>query len=371
MTQNTDILSPGLRLNRLSIENYKRLDKLKIEFPPPLMAGDVDVLVFGSKNGVGKTSVLECCALLMLAGAIEPIKSQPRRKSELPPDITSLLVKAGCQQAIIDGEFEQGGKICQVTLKINAEGSINETLLEGDDSLFKRFYEDRKQLLLGGLEEVLDRILALSGEPLIMPPLLHFNSYRKIKESNPELGMMIAGHPRMSRPERADPMSVFKLEVMHTLMAKASLLEGFNKGESEMVLSQLNSLMERYCGGSIENLRLLPDNTVDIRIKPVNGESSFSFNGLSSGQKEMIATLFLIWKNTHQQPSIVLIDEPELHLNAEWHGEFVEQLRSLAPYNQYILATHSEEIFRSVDESYRAILGSSILEENKGDILWK
>jgi predicted ATPase len=129
--------------------------------------------------------------------------------------------------------------------------------------------------------------------------------------------------------------------------------------------------VERYCGGSIENLRLLPDNTVDIRIKPVNGESSFSFNGLSSGQKEMIATLFLIWKNTHKQPSIVLIDEPELHLNAEWHGEFVEQLRSLAPYNQYILATHSEEIFRSVDESYRAILGSSILEENKGDILWR
>jgi predicted ATP-dependent endonuclease of OLD family len=371
MTQKTDILSPGLRLSRLTIENYKRLDKLEIEFPPPLMAGDVDILVFGSENGVGKTSVLECCALLMLAVAVGEIKVQHRRESEW----LSELVKAGQQQALIIGEFKQKEKTCQITLKINTKG-FDETILQGDELLLKQFHDARKQLRSDDLEDALNRILALSGEPLIMPPLLHFNSYRKVQESNPELGMMIAdssGHrnSNMSRPERADPLSFFKLEVMHSLMAKASLLEGFNKGESEMVLSQLNSLVERYCGGSIENLRLLPDNTVDIRIKPVNGESSFSFNGLSSGQKEMIATLFLIWKNTHKQPSIVLIDEPELHLNAEWHGEFVEQLRSLAPYNQYILATHSEEIFRSVDESYRAILGSSILEENKGDILWR
>ena len=95
---------------------------------------------------------------------------------------------------------------------------------------------------------------------------------------------------------------------------------------------------------------------MDIRVKPINGRDSFSFDGLSSGQKEMIATLFLIWKNTKDQPSIVLIDEPELHLNAEWHGDFVRQLYQLAPYNQYVLATHSEEMFRSVDERHRAVL---------------
>jgi len=368
MTQKTDILSPGLRLNRLSIEN------LKIEFPPPLMAGDVDILVFGSKNGIGKTSVLECCALLMLAGVFGRLEFQRRqRRTELllpVPDITSLLVKAGQQQAIINGEFEQEKKTCLVTLKINAAG-FEKTIRKGDESLLQRFREEHKQRFFGGIKNTLDSILALSSEPLILPPLLHFNSYRKVQESNPELGMMTANssehrNSNMSRPERADPMSVFKLEVMHSLMAKASLLEGFNKGESEMVLSQLNSLMERYGGGSIEKLRLLPDNSVDIRIKPINGESSFSFNGLSSGQKEMIATLFLIWKNTHKQPSIVLIDEPELHLNAEWHRRFIGQLRKLAPHNQYILATHSGEIFRSVDESYRAIL---VPDEDKGDAL--
>jgi predicted ATPase len=92
----------------------------------------------------------------------------------------------------------------------------------------------------------------------------------------------------------------------------------------------LNSLIQRYCGGQIENLCPLPDNKIDIRIKPINGKESFSFDGLSSGQKEMISTLFLIWKNTKEQPSIVLIDEPELHLNAEWHGDFAEGVTKIS-----------------------------------------
>jgi predicted ATPase len=139
-------------------------------------------------------------------------------------------------------------------------------------------------------------------------------------------------------------------------MGQASLFEGLDNSESASVLATLNELIERYCGGRIEKLRPLPDNRVAIRIKPSGGRDFFSFDGLSSGQKEIVATLFLIWRNTAERPGIVLIDEPELHLNVEWHGDFVEQLRRLAPHNQYILATHSEEFFRSVDESRRRVL---------------
>jgi predicted ATPase len=365
MTMKKAILPTGLRLSRLSIENYKKLDSLEIEFPRPLMEGGIDILVFGSKNGGGKTSVLECCSLLMLVGAVGEKMFERFREAEPLLDIANLLVKAGHEQAVIKGDFEQGEKKCSVSLTIQRNGSIKPTI-QDDRSLFKRFHVgDRRELLSGGLEYALSRILAFSGEPLIMPPLLHFNSYRKIQESNPELGMMADDYPihrairfsgRSGMRGITTPISSFKLEILRSLMGKASLFEGLDKGESESALSQLNSLIERYCGGRIENLRPLPDNKVDIRIQPGNGGKSFSFDGLSSGQKEMIATLFLIWRNTHEQPGIILIDEPELHLNAEWHGDFVEQLRRLAPNNQYILATHSEEIFRSVDESCRAVL---------------
>ncbi|MFI3220127.1 MAG: AAA family ATPase [Methylococcales bacterium] len=349
----------GIRLSRLTIKNYKKLESLEIDFPRPVMKGDADILVFGSKNGGGKTSVLECCSLLMLAGIVGE-KFNRFRETESLLDIANLLVKAGQKQAILTGMFEKNDKQCFVSLVINRDGSI-EVSRKGDITLFKN-----ARLL--SMDNTLNSIFAFSSEPLIMPPLLHFNSYRKIQESNPELGMMADDYPisRMIRSSNGsiirrisgvdNPVSSFKLEILRALMVQASLFEGLKQNESQSVLPKLNELIQRYCGGEIEQLRLLPDNKVDIRIKPSTGGESFSFDGLSSGQKEMIATLFLIWRNTQEQPCIVLIDEPELHLNAEWHGDFVRQLYKLAPDNQYILATHSEEMFRSVDENYRAVL---------------
>jgi len=346
--------SLGIRLSRLTIKNYKKLDSLEIDFLPPVMKGDADVLVFGSKNGGGKTSILECCSLLILAGIFGEKFKRFREARELL-DIANLLVKAGEKQAILTGLFKQNDKQFFVSLTIPANGSI-EISRKDDTSIL----ENKNPFLMETVLNNLNSLFAFSSEPLIMPPLLHFNSYRKIQESKPELGMMAEDYSKNIRrlPSRfiSSPVSSFKLEVLRALMSEASLFEVFTQDNSKLVLSQLNLIIQNYCGGRIENLRPLSDNKVDIRIKPVNGGESFSFDGLSSGQKEMIATLFLIWKNTQDKPSIILIDEPELHLNAEWQGDFIRQLHQLAPHNQYILATHSEEIFRSVDKDYRAIL---------------
>jgi hypothetical protein len=277
-------------------------------------------------------------------------------------DITNLLVKAGHTKASIECKVEQNNKKLTVSLDIiNNKSFLSPHIKDdnGDESSFGFSKKDYPKTL----EYPLNNIFAFSSEPLIIPPLLHFNSYRKVQESKPELGMMTDDYPRNYDMQRrlgirnvVSSVSSIKLEIVRSLMGQASLFENTDKEQSERVLSQLNSLIKRYCGSQIDHLRPLPDNKIDIRIKPINGRDSFSFDGLSSGQKEMIVTLFLIWINTKDQPSIVLIDEPELHLNAEWHGDFVRQLYQLAPHNQYILATHSEEIFRSVDERHRSVL---------------
>jgi predicted ATPase len=349
-----------IRLSHLKINNYKKIDSLEIYFPPPLIQGDPDILLLGSKNGGGKTSVLECCSLLMLAGLFKKQFNKRFRTDESLLDIANLLVKAGQETASIECTVQENNKECVVSLKINHGVGFLEPHIQGDESLFdfkRKDYSDTLDY------PFFNSIFAFSSEPLIIPPLLHFNSYRKVQESNPELGMMADDYPRSYDMRRrvgirnvVSPVSSFKLEILRSLMGQASLFEDTDKEQSQNILSQLNSLIQRYCRGQIEHLRPLPDNKIDIRIKPINGRESFSFDGLSSGQKEMIATLFLIWKNTKDQPSIVLIDEPELHLNAEWHGDFVRQLHQLAPHNQFILATHSEEMFRSVDECHRAVL---------------
>jgi predicted ATP-dependent endonuclease of OLD family len=52
----------------------------------------------------------------------------------------------------------------------------------------------------------------------------------------------------------------------------------------------------------------------------------------------------------------VLIDEPELYLNAEWHWSLIRNMCQLAPDNQYIIATHSQDVFEAVDEDRRILL---------------
>ena len=150
---------------------------------------------------------------------------------------------------------------------------------------------------------------------------------------------------------------LFKTQVLSAFIKTNQLIDFGTSDPSSAAntIEKLNQITKRYSGGKIGVLAR-SDNTFEIRIKHDGGQKSFPFDGLSSGQKEIITTLFLIWNNTQHQPSIVLIDEPELHLNSEWHRDFVMQLCKLAPQNQYILATHSEEIFRSVNQEYRVIL---------------
>ena len=354
---------PGLKLRRLEIENYKRLDSLKVEFPRPRMTGDPDVMILGSQNGGGKTSVLECAGLLFLAILTEGELFRRMPETGRFIDLADLLIKSGRKGSEIAGTFEFDGQALEIRLTVNRTGK---TSVKGADALRDRVADKislRRFNREYSLEEALMSLLAFNSEPLILPPFIHFNSYRKVQEGNPNLAAMVDepfGRARMmySRTRygpSVSTISAFKIEMLRSLLGGAELFEGFNKEDSEATVDFLNGLLRRYAGGSIEKLRPLPDNSLDFRITTGEG-ASFAFDGLSSGQKEIVSTLFLIWRHSQQAPCIVLIDEPELHLNAEWHADFVEQLREYGPHNQYILATHSEQIFGCVDEDRRALL---------------
>jgi len=136
--------------------------------------------------------------------------------------------------------------------------------------------------------------------------------------------------------------------------AAGGLFPSIPTADAEEAVRQLNKLTSVYAGG-----RLQPDLKGDAIHLLFRGPLGLiPFDNLSSGQKDIISTLFLIWETTRTQPGIVLIDEPELHMNAEWRVNFVQTLFDLAPWNQYILATHSEDIFGSVPAHQRILLSA-------------
>lgn len=351
----------GVKLKKLRIKNFKVFEDFELDFPTPLMKDDPDILVMGSKNGLGKTSVLEASTLLFIAALFggKPFEEMrlPRHKISTI-NLPEIIIRAGSKKASIEGSFLIKSSKAKVKFILHRNGKTEVT---GDTSLFKQIYKEDKNHDFSPVEmsdNYLFSLMGLDPEPILLPPLLYFHSYRKVQEGSPELGAMIESeiyYPRRYR-RRDMVISAFKLAILRSMMSKGGLFENIEDLESEKVLDTLNKLMKKYAGGSIEKLRPSEDNTVEFRISMEDGGNTFSFDGLSSGQKEIISTLFLIWQNTRKMPGIVLIDEPELHLNIEWEHEFIRSLYDLAPQNQYIIATHSEDVFASVSPDRRIIL---------------
>lgn len=345
-------------VRRISIRNYKGIDEVDLQLPGPRMKEDPDVMVIGSENGLGKTSILECCSLLLSTLTISRKQfdiADPRYSSINLPD---LLIRAGAERFELDGDISIGESNYSLSFHVTRTG----TAWVGGEDLDRA----RKSFRVNGKNrrvsrDLIDSISGLSADPVVVESFLLFHSYRKVREGNPELGMM--ADDRSFRPvpwrRRFDfPASHFKITILRSLMQRADLFELSDVEDSDIAIDRLNNLLKFYAGGTISKLRPSADNTVDFRISPEGEGESFTFDGLSSGQKEIISTLFLVWYHTKDRPSVVLIDEPELHLNAQWHRSFVSRLFELAPRNQYIVATHSVDVMDSVEEDRRVILSS-------------
>ena len=342
-------------IRRISIRNYKGIDDLEMSFPPPRLANDPDIFVMGSRNGLGKTSILECCALLL----IRPTPSKQRlsfKDRGSMVNVPDLFIRANTDFAEITGDILFGNELVTRQITIRRSGTVEFSGITPTEQVSRQGTIRRTF----GVHSLLTLICGFSPNPVLENSFMLFHSYRKVQEGNPEMGMMVdRKFPRRSygiRLWERIPLSEFKLQILRALMGRAKLFELEKDEHSSDTIKTLNQLVETYAGGTISKLRPAADNTIDFRVNPVNGGASFTFDGLSSGQKEMISTLFLIYYHTRNRPSVVLIDEPELHLNAQWHRKFVRNLIDIAPQNQYIIATHSEDVMDSVSEERRALL---------------
>jgi predicted ATPase len=350
-----------VRLRQISVQNFKGIEALEIEFPEPRFEGDPDITVLGSENGLGKTSVLEACSLAFLAAALgREVLDFKMFQDFFPLDLFDLLIKAGSEEAEIAAVFTLGGREYRVQLRL--QGGKNAISFKGDTNRIRQLFGSEEASLLSRREVATRFFFSLAGlhsEPLLLRHFLYFHSYRKVQEGSPELGMMVESERftrARFRTRNESPASTVKLAMLRAMLSRAGLFENMEDLDAQDSLTILNRLMREYARGTLAKLRPSAESTIDFRIQPLDAGDPFSFDGLSSGQKEIISTLFLIWNHTHAAPGVVIIDEPELHLNAEWHRSFVRNMHDLVPSNQYILATHSEDVFSSVEDDRRLML---------------
>lgn len=130
-------------------------------------------------------------------------------------------------------------------------------------------------------------------------------------------------------------------------------------GELQPFLGPINRFLE---GKQIVEV---DQSSFRIQVRADSGEE-FSIDKLSSGEKQILLMLGEIQRRI-RRGSLLLIDEPEIHLHPGWQARLIGALTDLCrQYDaQMIVATHSEEVARSVYE-HELILLDDVFGRRKG-----
>ena len=99
-------------------------------------------------------------------------------------------------------------------------------------------------------------------------------------------------------------------------------------------------------GKRFKGLMQKPTGTISVRIEDIESGHIFDIDSMSSGEKGLVLT-YLLLRTSLTQNGIILIDEPELHLNPAVCRKLLDFLNDhvCKPFGaQVLLCTHSPEI---------------------------
>lgn len=311
-----------MKIRRIDILNYRGIRECHLD-----LSGTSDVAILAGLNGSGKSSVIEATrfALGQLYG-LRPIPAY------------SFRVQVRCETS--RGEWYTVEATESMRTLTESNGTVHQQLLPED---FTRF------------ELVSNWFFTSWRDPVLSPDV-------DLQE------------PKNFEALRTNRTKEFTFEMIRDFLVRCSVQANYNQNQSEIdgVSALYSRLAEAW------NL-FYPHNPADFVTRAVgnvlaaNGFSAptgtsrmpfglylrrrldqkmLSVDDLSSGELELFCFLGVLI-STIPTLDIVYIDEPELHLNQQWHILLMHALRVVSPNTQFIVATHSADIWNSVLSTQR------------------
>jgi predicted ATPase len=300
---------PPIALTSLQIRDFRGIDSLDLDFRGPDGQPN-NLVVLAGPNGSGKTAVLE--AALIAAGG---------RKVAAGP-CGKRAIRKGASDYSIRAVFDTRGTALE----------IEETSASSPPDQHNR------------------------------TPFWYFSSWRAPELVGP-VGVTVGRRGR--RPAKTDQNRLLNVK---QILTNAAAIEKFRPGQRQFEADysrwekQINSAWRRFNPESEGFFVDLAESDVpgrgsfDVFLKLPRGEA-LEVDILSSGQIELFLFLAALVVNDDRQ-GIVFIDEPELHLDPQWHAPIIRSLMELQPKAQFIVATHSPEIYEAAMSYERHFLVS-------------
>jgi predicted ATPase len=295
---------PPLALASLSIRDFRGIEKLDLDFRGPDGQPN-SLVVLAGPNGSGKTAVLE--AALIAAGG------------------HNLAVGRWDKRAVRKGA---------VNYEISATFHDSSGPGSGEHPV----------------------VVTCSSRPRkSQVPHWYFSSWRA-----PALigAVNVTVHKPSHRPKTAEEADADRLPYVKQQLANAAAIQNFPgaRGTSSpnysALIERINKGWSRFYPGHGDRFEVglvesdsNEGGAFDVRYLRDNAPP-LSVDDLSAGQLELFLFLAALALNKDRE-GIVFIDEPELHLDPQWHAPIVRTLMSLQPRAQFIVATHSPAIFEA------------------------
>ncbi|WP_321899765.1 ATP-dependent nuclease [Paraburkholderia heleia] len=169
-----------------------------------------------------------------------------------------------------------------------------------------------------------------------------------------EQPVQLGGPDASAQLESYNSQPQTKFNRLKNLIFSASFIPSQNDEEGITISQEFEKIFSGILKGrKLERLEINEIGLLNVLIKDTDSQRVFSLDGMSSGEKGLILT-FLLLARSVASDGIVLLDEPELHLNPAVCKDILPYLVSeyVRPKNlQIIICSHSPEILAGAFDS--------------------
>ena len=326
-----------MRVESLTIRHFRAIDEMDLVFPERLT-------VFIGGNGSGKTSILDCLAVLL---------------SQVTARIESL---EGTGYAFEEADITSGERFTESTGRVRLDG----------DEVTVRLAKHRRGTLpeaatdVSQLEAAVRRLVGeiQSDERASLPLAVYYPTDRAAVEAPDRptrAGSMerIAAYDKALFGGREDFTLFFEWFREHEDLENQMIARrqrGAASSAPEMKhLDAVRKAIAAFLPG-FSDLRI--ERYPNVRMVADKGRHEVTINRMSDGEKCLLALVGDLARRLAmanpgledplQGAGVVLIDEVELHLHPEWQRIVIPNLEKTFPNCQFIVTTHSPQVLSHV-----------------------
>ena len=379
-----------MHVQRLKVKNFRALEDIDVDFTSP-----VSVVI--GPNAAGKTTILEAIRLakavlaprtqqetnqaLISLGTMSPhlpqrlfpeaVACDPSRPTSIKcdfkvheleldvlrkalPRIPAQLAQSSSgiifssQNQIASFFASESGKLALKEAEAEVKSNFSE--LEVRKIIRVHLNMDWSTGIIGG-EYPVDQMFFSVIEQLMDPSKTTFSYFpadRSMPAGEQPVQLGIADTSAQLESYNSQPQTKF-IRLKHTIFS--SIVQ--NEQGRKVIEEDFKLIFERILRGrSLSNIGINEVGLLSIRIKDNESGRTFDIDALSSGEKGLILTFLLIGRSM-ADGGVVLLDEPELHLNPAVSRDVLQFLieEFVTKRNiQAIICSHSAEILTAALE---------------------